>query len=340
MENEFLSNNHLMDNEQCNNETNSCSIGLSDKSSKSSTILSIPQNEMKTLFIKLASNSRLRTLKETDQINQTPTNVKKEIGFDSLWNSKKEGFIFDDKITVNDIINKESQNKNISIKAKNNKMRISNKVAHNKSIKTNLLKTQMINSNGAKTARITSHNSNKLMSKSGNTKTRNNKKLNNSCIINSNEHKQIEKKENLSYSGTPIKKINAKSHSDIKKKNDSLLNAKKEDDYDYNKILIDLKSIFGNDLEYFDENLLFRNLDETSNKGLIKGLLMLAHQQEKKIVNLNKKIKNENENYIKELKNKNELIDILNLQVNKMNSLLKGFITENEKVIDNIKKYK
>ena len=67
---------------------------------------------------------------------------------------------------------------------------------------------------------------------------------------------------------------------------------------------------------------------------------MLAHQQEKKIVNLNKKIKNENENYIKELKNKNELIDILNLQVNKMNSLLKGFITENEKVIDNIKKYK
>lgn len=338
MKNELLSNNHLIENDQWNNETNSCSIGLSDKSSKSSTILSIPQKEMKSLFIKLASNSRLRTLKETDIPVQTPTNIKKEIGFDTLWDSKKEGFIFDDKITVNDIINKETQNKNISIKAKNKQMNISNKVAYNKSLKANFIKSQMVN--GAKTARISSHNSNKLMNKTGKSKTRNNKKLNNSCIVRSNEQKQFEKNENLSFSGTPIKKGNAKSHSDIKKKDDKLIETKKEDEYDYSKILIDLKSIFGEDLEYFDENLLFSNLDETSNKGLIKGLLMLSHQQEKKILYLNQKIKKENENYIKELKNKNELIDILNLQVNKMNSLLKGFITENEKVIDNINKYK
>ena len=112
------------------------------------------------------------------------------------------------------------------------------------------------------------------------------------------------------------------------------------DNWYFEKILDDLKSIFGNELEYFDEDLLFSNLDESSSKGLIKGLLMLSHQQSKKIKYLNEKVTKLNNEHINEVKNKNTAIDLLSLQLNKMNGLLKEFISDNEKVEDKVRKYK
>ena len=98
------------------------------------------------------------------------------------------------------------------------------------------------------------------------------------------------------------------------------------EEYDYMKILADLRSIFGEDLEYFNENLLFNNLDEMSNKGLIKGLLMLAHQQDKQIKMLKQQISEMNVKHLGENKVKMDSMVILTLQLNKMNKIFEEYV--------------
>lgn len=111
------------------------------------------------------------------------------------------------------------------------------------------------------------------------------------------------------------------------------------EEYDYMKILSDLRSIFGEDLEYFNENLLFNNLDEMSNKGLIKGLLMLAHQQDKQIKILKQQISEMNVKHLGENKVKMDSMVILTLQLNKMNTIFKEYINENQNVLKQAKHY-
>ena len=313
-------------------------------------VLHIPKTDMNTLFIKLKSNSHFKTIKDPEE------NVKKE--FDDS-NIKKDSLIFDEK---SDLLN-EKRNANITHKLNENKMkgRTGNKKISGKNIKMSILKGNA-NASGSKTSRTTYPSTTQTIMKAMNDitpkkKTRN-KKLNNSCVI-TNEIKTnypISKKEfnnqNLSFTHGSSKNISkfkreSKSNSKIQKSttmNYATTNNKQSsmltDEYDYSKILDDLKSIFGNELEYFDEDLLFSNLDESSNKGLIKGLLMLSHQQSKKIKYLNEKVTKLNNEHINEVKNKNTAIDLLSLQINKMNGLLKEFISDNEKVEDRVRKYK
>ena len=319
--------------------------------SNGAKMLPIPKTDMNTLFIKLKSNSHFKTIKDPEE------NAKKE--FDDGV-KRKDSLIFDEKI---DILS-EKRNANITHKLIENKMKgkTTNKKISGKKIKMSILKGNA-NASGSKTSRTPYQSTTQTIMKSMNDitpkkKTRN-KKLNNSCVITNHDlktHYPISKKEfnnqNLSFSNGSCKNISkfkgeSKSNSKIKKStttNYATTNNKQTsmltDEYDYSKILDDLKSIFGNELEYFDEDLLFSNLDESSNKGLIKGLLMLSHQQSKKIKYLNEKVTKLNNEHINEVKNKNTAIDLLSLQLNKMNGLLKEFISDNEKVEDKVRKYK
>lgn len=106
------------------------------------------------------------------------------------------------------------------------------------------------------------------------------------------------------------------------------------EEYDYSKILIELKAIFGENLELFDENcmlsllilflVLFSNLDDISNKGLIKGLIMLSHSQEKKIKGNNDYISALNAKHKNEIRVKDKNIKELNEELNKLKASLKG----------------
>lgn len=115
------------------------------------------------------------------------------------------------------------------------------------------------------------------------------------------------------------------------------------DEYDYSKIMTELKSIFGENLENFDENckiifndiktcaiyliytvVLFSNLDEFSNKGLIKGLIMLSHTQEKKIKLMEQSITSVRVDCNKKLNEKDLAIKKLEDEIYTFKSSLRG----------------
>lgn len=107
------------------------------------------------------------------------------------------------------------------------------------------------------------------------------------------------------------------------------------EEYDYNKILCDIKGIFGENLEFFDENrkkiivisyinvVLFSSLDEATNKGLIKGLLMLSYFQEKKLSNLTERIKQLKIQHKEEIIDKEKTIEEMSNNFNSITNHLK-----------------
>jgi hypothetical protein len=64
--------------------------------------------------------------------------------------------------------------------------------------------------------------------------------------------------------------------------------------------------------------VLFSNLDELSNKGLIKGLIMLSHAQDKKIKAYDQLITNIKTDQKKQIKEKDIQIKKLNDEIGKM----------------------
>jgi hypothetical protein len=70
--------------------------------------------------------------------------------------------------------------------------------------------------------------------------------------------------------------------------------------------------------------VLFANLDEMSNKGLIKGLLMLSHIQEKKLKVVDQMITKIKNQHKLELREKDNQMKALNDEMNKLKSSLKG----------------
>ena len=79
----------------------------------------------------------------------------------------------------------------------------------------------------------------------------------------------------------------------------------------YSGLLSDMKSIFGNDLENLNEDVLFGNLDESSTKCLITGLLMLTHQQDKELASLNTALTEMSAHHVHEMQNKQNAINIM-----------------------------
>ena len=70
--------------------------------------------------------------------------------------------------------------------------------------------------------------------------------------------------------------------------------------------------------------MLFTNLDEVSNKGLIKGLIMLSHLQEKKLKQSELFISKMKTQIKSELMMKEKIIRDLNDELNGLKSNLKG----------------
>jgi hypothetical protein len=70
--------------------------------------------------------------------------------------------------------------------------------------------------------------------------------------------------------------------------------------------------------------VLFTNLDDVSNKGLVKGLIMLSHIQDKKLKqneNIISKLKSQNRS---EIDKKEKIIQELNDELNGLKTNLKG----------------
>jgi hypothetical protein len=106
------------------------------------------------------------------------------------------------------------------------------------------------------------------------------------------------------------------------------------EEYDYNKILLELKCIFGNDFEDYDENsknlkfnfllVLFSNLDDTSTKGLIKGLIMLSASQDRKLRQTEDKQNQIKKQFSQELYEKDLEILKLQTELDNLKNSLKG----------------
>ena len=101
----------------------------------------------------------------------------------------------------------------------------------------------------------------------------------------------------------------------------------------YHCLLSDMKSIFGNDLEHLNEDVLFGNLDDTSTKCLIKGLLMLTHDQDKELSTLNTTLTQMSTQHVHDIQSKQNAINIMISQLNKMNNNLISLYNDSEKVI-------
>ena len=104
-------------------------------------------------------------------------------------------------------------------------------------------------------------------------------------------------------------------------------------DNSYRCLLSDMKSIFGNDLEHLNEDVLFGNLDDTSTKCLIKGLLMLTHTQDKELSSLSTTLTQLNVQHVHDMQSKQTAINIMIEQLNKMNNNLISLHNDSEKVI-------
>jgi hypothetical protein len=70
--------------------------------------------------------------------------------------------------------------------------------------------------------------------------------------------------------------------------------------------------------------VLFSNLDEMSNKGLIKGLIKLSHMQDKKIKQFNTMTSRIKTQCRTEIIQKDRVIRQLNEELNNMKNSLKG----------------
>ena len=104
-------------------------------------------------------------------------------------------------------------------------------------------------------------------------------------------------------------------------------------DTSYRCLLSDMKSIFGNDLEHLNEDVLFGNLDDTSTKCLIKGLLMLTHTQDKELTSLSTTLTHLTAQHVHDIQSKQTAINIMIDQLNKMNNNLISLHNDSEKVI-------
>ncbi|MCQ2815764.1 MAG: hypothetical protein MJ252_00710 [archaeon] len=106
--------------------------------------------------------------------------------------------------------------------------------------------------------------------------------------------------------------------------------------YSYKRILEDIKGIFGEDLENFDPSFLLSNLDKTSTEGLIKGLVLLAYNQEKEIKKYKEDIKILKISWDSHLDSKEEIIELLTGQIEKLNSYLKEISSDNTTLLQKI----
>jgi len=70
--------------------------------------------------------------------------------------------------------------------------------------------------------------------------------------------------------------------------------------------------------------VLFSNLDEVSNKGLVKGLIKLAHNQDKKIQLYSATLNKLKSQYKNEMGEKDKIIKQLDEDLNNLRRSLKG----------------
>lgn len=70
--------------------------------------------------------------------------------------------------------------------------------------------------------------------------------------------------------------------------------------------------------------MLFSNLDEATNKGLIKGLLMLSYFQEKKLKTMNENMNKARIQFKEELNKRDNIIDEMGHDLSNINFNLKG----------------
>jgi hypothetical protein len=70
--------------------------------------------------------------------------------------------------------------------------------------------------------------------------------------------------------------------------------------------------------------VLFSNLDEIANKGLVKGLIKLCHIQDKKIKNFDSSLTKMKSQMKIELAQKDKVIRLLNEELNNLRGSLKG----------------
>ncbi|MCQ2816576.1 MAG: hypothetical protein MJ252_04830 [archaeon] len=108
------------------------------------------------------------------------------------------------------------------------------------------------------------------------------------------------------------------------------------DIYSYKKILVDLKGIFGNNMENFDCKFLLSNLDNQSTEGLIKGLVMLAVNQEKEIEKYKEELKISKANLDTNIYSKDETIELLKQQIKRLNSSLRKISTDNVSLLNQL----
>jgi hypothetical protein len=72
--------------------------------------------------------------------------------------------------------------------------------------------------------------------------------------------------------------------------------------------------------------VLFSNLDDIANKGLVKGLIKLCHIQDKKIKNFDASVSKMKSQIKTELAQKEKVIRLLNEELNNLRGSLKGCI--------------